>query len=305
MLKLRIVTAVLMATAFLAMLFSMSPMVFSIAILFAVALGAWEWADVIGIAGAVPRLAYIFVLLCTIFGVAVWLGFPAGVASERAQSILFLAVTLWAVIFLWIQGYPSSAILWSPRPVQAAMGILLLTFTWVAIVSVLYKDQGQWLLLVGILIVVLADVGGFIVGKIAGCHKMAPIVSPGKTWEGFAGGLVFQLVLIVCLMQFWSEHLSVLKLSALIFPVALFSVIGDLFESMIKRRSGVKDSGAILYSNLTYDEILDKKLGVMDLTAICLCREHKMPLRVFRMSKQGALLNLVVGGDEGTLIEEQ
>ena len=59
-----------------------------------------------------------------------------------------------------------------------------------------------------------------------------------------------------------------------------------------------------LYDHLTYDEVLDKKLGVMDLTAICLCREHNMPLRVFRMSKQGALLNLVVGGDEGTLIEE-
>jgi uridylate kinase len=64
------------------------------------------------------------------------------------------------------------------------------------------------------------------------------------------------------------------------------------------------DSNAELYSNLTYDEILDKKLGVMDLTAICLCREHNMPLRVFRMSKTGALLNLVVGGDEGTLIVE-
>ncbi|MBT3672064.1 MAG: UMP kinase [Porticoccaceae bacterium] len=61
---------------------------------------------------------------------------------------------------------------------------------------------------------------------------------------------------------------------------------------------------AELYAHLTYDEVLDKKLGVMDLTAICLCREHNMPLRVFRMSKQGALLNLVVGGDEGTLIEE-
>jgi uridylate kinase len=65
------------------------------------------------------------------------------------------------------------------------------------------------------------------------------------------------------------------------------------------------DPKAKLYSNLTYDEILDKKLGVMDLTAICLCREHNMPLRVFRMSKAGALLNLVVGGDEGTLIEEK
>lgn len=61
---------------------------------------------------------------------------------------------------------------------------------------------------------------------------------------------------------------------------------------------------AELYTHLTYDQVLDKKLAVMDLTAICLCREHNMPLRVFRMSKQGALLNLVVGGDEGTLIEE-
>jgi len=65
------------------------------------------------------------------------------------------------------------------------------------------------------------------------------------------------------------------------------------------------DPDAELYKSLTYDEVLNKQLGVMDMTAICLCREHKMPLRVFRMSKQGALLNLVVGGDEGTLIDEK
>jgi len=64
------------------------------------------------------------------------------------------------------------------------------------------------------------------------------------------------------------------------------------------------DPSAELYERLTYDEVLDKKLGVMDLTAICLCREHNMPLRVFRMSKKGALLNLVVGGNEGTLVQE-
>ncbi len=62
---------------------------------------------------------------------------------------------------------------------------------------------------------------------------------------------------------------------------------------------------AELYESLTYDEVLNKQLGVMDMTAICLCREHKMPLRVFRMSKSGALLNLVVGGNEGTLIDEK
>ena len=64
------------------------------------------------------------------------------------------------------------------------------------------------------------------------------------------------------------------------------------------------DPNAELYDHLTYDQVLDNKLGVMDLTAICLCREHNMPLRVFRMSKPGALLNLIVGGAEGTLVEE-
>ncbi|MGB1327452.1 MAG: UMP kinase [Porticoccaceae bacterium] len=65
------------------------------------------------------------------------------------------------------------------------------------------------------------------------------------------------------------------------------------------------DPTATLYQSLTYDEVLNKQLGVMDMTAICLCREHRMPLRVFRMSKAGALLNLIVGGDEGTLIDEK
>lgn len=67
----------------------------------------------------------------------------------------------------------------------------------------------------------------------------------------------------------------------------------------------MKDPSATLYQSLTYDEVLTKQLGVMDMTAICLCREHNMPLRVFRMSKSGALLNLIVGGDEGTLIDEK
>lgn len=65
-----------------------------------------------------------------------------------------------------------------------------------------------------------------------------------------------------------------------------------------------KNPDAQKFERLTYDEVLDRKLGVMDLTAICLCRDHKMPLRVFDMNKPGALLNIVVGGAEGTLVEE-
>ena len=65
----------------------------------------------------------------------------------------------------------------------------------------------------------------------------------------------------------------------------------------------LKVADAVKYERLTYDEVLDKKLEVMDLTAICLCRDHNMPVRVFEMEKKGALLNIVRGGNDGTLIE--
>ena len=65
-----------------------------------------------------------------------------------------------------------------------------------------------------------------------------------------------------------------------------------------------KNPQAVKYDRLTYDEVLDRKLGVMDLTAICLCRDHGMPVRVFNMNKEGALFNLLVGKEEGTLIEQ-
>jgi uridylate kinase len=65
----------------------------------------------------------------------------------------------------------------------------------------------------------------------------------------------------------------------------------------------MRNPNAVKYDRLSYDEVLDQKLGVMDLTAICLCRDHKMPLRVFAMEKVGALLNIVVGGNEGTLVQ--
>ena len=65
----------------------------------------------------------------------------------------------------------------------------------------------------------------------------------------------------------------------------------------------MKNKGAVKYDTLTYDEVLDRKLGVMDLTATCLCRDHNMPVRVFEMDKAGALVNIVVGANEGTLIQ--
>lgn len=71
----------------------------------------------------------------------------------------------------------------------------------------------------------------------------------------------------------------------------------------VYNKDPVKQSDAAKYERLSYDDVLDQKLGVMDLTAICLVRDHDMPVRVFDMTKPGALLNLVVGGKEGTLVD--
>jgi phosphatidate cytidylyltransferase len=105
----------------------------------------------------------------------------------------------------------------------------------------------------------MMDVGGFFVGKFFGRHKLAPVVSPGKTWEGFAGGILFQLIIVGVLMLVLPNKLSALQIF-LILPVALFAVIGDLFESMVKRQSGLKDSGSILPG---HGGILDRIDGIM------------------------------------------
>jgi phosphatidate cytidylyltransferase len=120
-------------------------------------------------------------------------------------------------------------------------------------------QNGKWLLGLAITTVVLADVGGYVVGKLFGRHKLAPTISPGKTWEGLMGGLLFQLFLIAAL-KISLPDTDLLKLALLIIPVGLISVVGDLFESIIKRQRGVKDSSALLPG---HGGVLDRLDGVM------------------------------------------
>ena len=97
-------------------------------------------------------------------------------------------------------------------------------------------------------------------GNLLGKHKLAPVVSPGKTWEGFFGGLFFQLLLIIILIAVMPVTVSWLTLLLLVIPVSLYSVLGDLFESMLKRHQGVKDSSQILPG---HGGVLDRIDGLM------------------------------------------
>lgn len=260
MLRLRIITALCMAAIFLPALFLMPPMLFSIATVPLVLIAGWEWSRLVKIRSVIARIGYLLLIVMTLFAASLWLGLPDTFDPQRAQQLLLVAVGVWAFIFLWIQGYPSSAILWSARPILGLLGLMLLGFTWIAIVTILNYQSGQWLLLLAIVIIVLADVGGFFAGKYFGKHKLAPIISPGKTWEGFVGGLLLEGVLVGSLVWYLSDHVTVLGLSLLVIPVALYSVLGDLFESMIKRHSGVKDSGRLLPG---HGGVLDRIDGVM------------------------------------------
>lgn len=260
MLRLRIITALCMAAIFLPALFLMPSMLFSIATVPLVLVAGWEWSRLVKIRSVIARIGYLLLIVMTLFAASLWLGLPDRFDPQRAQQLLLVAVGVWAFIFLWIQGYPSSAILWSARPILGLLGLMLLGFTWIAIVTILNYRSGQWLLLLAIVIIVLADVGGFFAGKYFGKHKLAPIISPGKTWEGFVGGLLLEGVLVGSLVWYLSDHVTVLGLSLLVIPVALYSVLGDLFESMIKRHSGVKDSGRLLPG---HGGVLDRIDGVM------------------------------------------
>ena len=259
MLKLRIITAVCMALAFLAMLFSLSPVAFSVAILPIVIMAGWEWSNLSRLTSLSQKLLFLGFLICCLWGSAIWINIADSFDFQKSKVLLIIAVGLWSVILLWIQGYPSSALLWYSKPVLVILGATLLVATWVSIVSVLFHSSGQWYLLLGIVIVAMVDIGGFFVGKVFGKRKLAPVVSPGKTWEGFAGGMIFQLFIILAIILILPNKVPNHHF-LLIFPVALFAVVGDLFESMIKRETGVKDSGSILPG---HGGILDRIDGVM------------------------------------------
>lgn len=122
----------------------------------------------------------------------------------------------------------------------------LLSF--IAKIYYLPNVQGTWFLLYFILVTKFSDLGAYSVGSIFGKHKMAPNVSPGKTWEGFVGAIVVSTLISVVTVSLASESLAPIRgAHAIILGILLsvFAVVGDLVESLLKRETGVKDSGAL------------------------------------------------------------
>jgi len=248
MLKQRIITAIVLTIFILAMLFGLPAAYFSLFIGAVVLIGAWEWSNLSSFGKVWQRSLYVIFIAAILLGASCFIGLCSAPESmlniDHIKQILIIACAWWAVALLLVQGYPSSAILWGHPVVRLVMGILVLVPTWLALVYVRFQPQGAWLVVMIIGIVAAADTGGYFTGRRFGKRKLAQAVSPGKTLEGFAGGLVSNVLLAILVAYLSGSNLWLLL--AIVVPTSLFSVLGDLLESMVKRHAGVKDSGSIL-----------------------------------------------------------
>ena len=259
MFKQRFATASVLALVFISALLFLTTPIFISLMMLVILIAGWEWADLARIRSILGKLLFVLALLLCMLAIANYVGIFTELDYSLSYKICLATIALWAVIFLWLQGYPSSAILWSPRPIVICLGIVLLSVTWLALASIISLDKGRFLILLAVAIIIFADVGGYLIGKSIGRHKLAPTISPGKTWEGLFGGMLLQIFLVLGLILYFSQ-IHWYKLCLLVFPVAISSVIGDLFESMLKRHRGVKDSSNLLPG---HGGFLDRLDGVM------------------------------------------
>jgi phosphatidate cytidylyltransferase len=271
MLRQRVITGLAMAGAFLAaILFLPLPwlaFVFGVV----VSLGGWEWSRLAGWASPPARFVYVLVLAACMAGLYMYCQLGASPTREQVQPFLGLACLWWSFALLWVRGFPASAVLWNSVAVRSVMGVLMLALAWLAAVFILSFPRGGLLLVVMVLVVAAADIGAYFSGRALGRHKLAPTVSPNKTWEGFWGGMV-ACVLLAALLWYqlpaqW-EHVQIGSVIAVALATALASVVGDLTVSMVKRETGVKDSGSLLPGHGGLLDRLDSLCGAAPVYAL-------------------------------------
>lgn len=234
MLRERLITALIMAAVMIAaVLWAPSWLTATLFGLIMLA-GAWEWSAFLRVPLA-GRFAYV-ALVTLIAGAAL-------VGLREPQHYLWIiggASAAWCVALWWILLAPA----WAPRYAAALAGILALVPTWLILLHIdaNWTRGPQWTLFL-LILAFSADTGAFFAGRRFGRHKLAPRVSPGKTWEGVVGGLAFAAV--AALAGAWWFGLSPVPFLAICVLAAAFSIVGDLLESLFKRASGLKDSGRL------------------------------------------------------------
>jgi phosphatidate cytidylyltransferase len=256
-LRQRVLTAALLLPPAVAAVLWLPPP--ALAVVFAAigVLAAWEWAALSGLEERPARAGYAAVtavaellLLAAIgiFGAGTAPGCDAACTAGNLRGVLIADVAWWALALSWILRYPAGFSPQRPAPrLRAALGLLVIPAAIAGLLAIRVSSLGRGGLLTVFSLVWAADIGAYFAGRALGKRKLAPQVSPGKSWEGFFGGLLAALAvgavagqLLLAAPRPWGGWLL---LSA---GVAAISVVGDLTESLLKRLVGVKDSGTLL-----------------------------------------------------------
>lgn len=242
MLKQRVVTASVITILFLSVLLLAPALAFIAFMSLVIILGAWEWANLAGLNTLVQRAIYVVAVVG--LGAAMWVA-VYHFQWLTPEHVLGLSGVWWAIALLWVQGYPASAVLWRTVPVRLLMGLCVLLPAWLAVYQLRVLADDPYLVLAVVLLVAAADSGAYFFGRAFGRHKLAPNVSPGKSWEGVLGGMAVVLV-IAGGYSLVSGQVTLIQAFVIAVPTALVSVLGDLLESMLKRQRGIKDSSQLL-----------------------------------------------------------
>ncbi|MFI0488761.1 MAG: phosphatidate cytidylyltransferase [Yersinia sp. (in: enterobacteria)] len=254
MLKYRLITALILIPLVIGALFLLPPAGFAIVTLVVCMLSAWEWGQLAGFARRSQRIW--LAVLCGFLLILMLLSLPAYQHSAHLSQVsgpLWLSMGWWITALLLVLTYPCSAEFWrNSRFLRIIFGILtIIPFFWGMIALRQYGYEynhniGAWWLLYIMLLVWGADSGAYMFGKLFGKHKLAPKVSPGKTWEGLIGGLLTSALISWLFGRYVLLDIIPEKLLICSVVAALASVLGDLTESMFKREAGIKDSGHLI-----------------------------------------------------------
>ena len=232
-LRQRVLTALVLIAALAVVLFALPPAATLALVVVAILVGGWEWSAFV--APTRPALRAAFVALLALGIAAAW---PLSGSRSGMLALLVVAGLWWLLAVFWILRGPQRV----GAVLAAVAGIASLVPVAVALGRLrLEPGQGAWVLLFALLVIMAADVGAYFAGHRFGRIKLAPSVSPGKTWEGVIGGLLFSLIIAIVGARLLGWPVAVV--APLAVGAAAFSVVGDLMESLMKRHSGLKDSG--------------------------------------------------------------
>ena len=222
-----------------------------------------EGARLAGFAAQSARVAYAAGVALLLLGLYL---LPA-----LAPWVLLVGVVWWGLATWLVLGYPGSSRYWEGPAIRLSIGLLILLPAWQGLVLFKQWPEANWLILTVMVLVWGADIGAYFSGRRFGKRKLAPRVSPGKSWEGVFGGLLATLLicLLVGLYRGWSALDLLLALVGTA-VVVLVSVVGDLTESMFKRRSGIKDSSNLLPGHGGVLDRIDSLTAAIPLFAVLL-----------------------------------